>query len=140
MIGNPKWFNHRKYTGWGLTPNCWQGWAYIALIALPIFLINLLPIGGWIKTTIMFVWAIIFSIDFIDIMRKVKRDERDTLHEALAERNAMWFIITTLAVGAAFQAAQGIASQNVKIDPIILIALIGAVITKAITHLYLRNK
>lgn len=140
MIGNPKWFNQRKYTGWGLTPNCWQGWTYIAAIALPLFLIDLLPIDGWFKTTIMFVWAIIFSIDFIDIMRKVKRDERDTLHEALAERNAMWFIITALAVGVSFQAGQSFITNKPNVDPVILVALVGAVITKAITHFYLRNK
>jgi len=140
MIANPKWFNHRKYTGWGLSPNCWQGWAYIIVIALPLFLINSLPIDGWIKTTFMFIWAIIFAVDFIDLMRKVKRDERDTLHEALAERNAMWFMITALAIGISFQAGQSIVTNKPNIDPVILVALVGAVITKAITHFYLRDK
>jgi UDP-N-acetylmuramyl pentapeptide phosphotransferase/UDP-N-acetylglucosamine-1-phosphate transferase len=140
MIGNPKWFNPRKYTGWGLSPNCWQGWAYIAAIAAPIVLINLLPIDGQIKTIIMLIWAAIFAVDFIDIMRKIKRDERDIIHEALAERNAMWFMLTALVVGIAFQTGQSIVSQNQSVDPVIIIALVGAVITKAITNFYLRNK
>lgn len=140
MIGNPKWFNHRKYTGWGLTPNCWQGWAYIILVAAPLFLINLLPIEGWFKTTAMFAWGIIFAIDFIDIMRKVVRDERDTLHEAIAERNAMWFMLTALALGVAFESAQSAITGKPQVDPIIVIALVGAAITKSLTHLYLRNR
>lgn len=49
MIGNPKWFNPRKYTGWGLTPNCWQGWAYIFGFLLPIAIINSISINQSIK-------------------------------------------------------------------------------------------
>ena len=28
MIGNPKWFNLRKYGGWGITPKTKQGYIY----------------------------------------------------------------------------------------------------------------
>lgn len=140
MIGNPKWFNPRKYSGWGLTPNSWQGWAYIGLIALPLIFVNQLPINEQFKTGFFFVWGLFFAIDFIDIMRKIKRDERDKMHEALAERNAMWFMIAALVVGVAFQSGKSAITGNVEIDPIILIALFGAMITKAITHFYLRNK
>jgi len=27
MIGNPEWFQRRKYGGWGIFPKTWQGWA-----------------------------------------------------------------------------------------------------------------
>jgi hypothetical protein len=140
MIGNPKWFTTRKYTGWGLTPTCWQGWAYIAIVALPLIIINSIPIDDQLKTGILIGWSVLFSIDLIDIFIKIKRDERDSLHEAIAERNAMWFMITALAFGVALQAATSIASQQFKVDPVILIALIGAVIIKAATNFYLRNK
>jgi hypothetical protein len=140
MIGNPKWFNQRKYTGWGLTPNSWKGWAYIGLIALPLIFVNQLPINEQFKTGFLLVWGLFFAIDFIDIMRQVKRDERDKIHEAVAERNAMWFMITALAIGVAFQSGKSVITGKVDVDPVILVALVGATITKAITHFYLRNK
>lgn len=140
MIGNPKWFSQRKYSGWGLTPNSWQGWAYIGFIALPLIFVDQLPINEQFKTVFLFIWGLVFVVDFIDIMRKIKRDERDKIHEAIAERNAMWFMIAALVVGVAFQTARGIITNQTQIDPVILIALFGAMITKAITHFYLRNK
>jgi hypothetical protein len=140
MIGKKEWFTTRKYTGWGLTPTCWQGWAYIAAIAAPMVVLQYLTIEDNIKTGLMMVWAIIFSIDVIDLMIKIKRDERDTIHEALAERNAMWFMIAALVTGLAYQAASGVIKQSINIDPVIMIALLGATVVKAITHWTLRNK
>lgn len=140
MIGNPKWFNQRKYTGWGLTPNCWQGWLYIAIAVTPLIILSNLSLPDTLSPILMGVWAILFIVDFIDIFRKIKKDERDTVHEAIAERNAMWFMIIALAVGVAFQVGQSVVAQKQEVDPVILIALIGAVVTKAITHFYLRNK
>lgn len=140
MIGNPKWFNQRKYSGWGLIPNCWQGWAYVAIAFLPFIILSNLSLPGMLSPILMTVWGLIAGIDFIDIFRKIKKDERDLAHEAIAERNAMWFMIAALGFGIAFQAGQSVVQNNNQVDPIILIALIGAVITKAITHFYLRDK
>lgn len=135
MIAKSSWFSPRKYGGWGLTPNCWQGYTYIGVqVALLVFIGNLKLPGYW-TTGLMLVFGIIFSIDLIDIMLHLKKDERDVLHEALAERNAMWVMILVLVIGVAFQASSGQAP-----DPIIIIALVGATITKAITHWYLRDK
>jgi UDP-N-acetylmuramyl pentapeptide phosphotransferase/UDP-N-acetylglucosamine-1-phosphate transferase len=140
MIGNPKWFSQRKYSGWGLTPNCWQGWLYIGVAILPFIILSKLNLPGILSPKLMTVFGLIFAIDFIDIFRKIKKDERDLAHEAIAERNAMWVMITALCVGIAFQAGQSIVTQKPNIDPVILVALIGATITKAITYFYLRNK
>ncbi|HBP51445.1 MAG: hypothetical protein US68_C0003G0010 [Candidatus Shapirobacteria bacterium GW2011_GWE1_38_10] len=140
MIANPKWFSPRKYSGWGLTPNCWQGWAYIALIALPIIVISNLSLPASWSTIFIFIWATIFSLDFIHIFINMKKDERDIAHEAIAERNAMWFIVTALALGIAYQASISVVKNSYQVDPVILIALIGATIVKAITNFYLRNK
>jgi len=135
MIAKASWFSQRKFGGWGLSPNCWQGWAYIALIALPIILIQYLNLPGFTGTALMLAWSLFFSIDFLMVFFHIKKDERDILHEALAERNAMWFMIMALIVGVAYQTA----SSGV-VDPVILVALIGAMIVKAITHFYLRNR
>ena len=140
MIGNPKWFSIRKYGGWGVTPNCPQGWLYIAVVAIPLVVLQSISIPESLKSGLMMVWAVIFSIDLIDIMVRMKKDERETIHEAIAERNAMWFIIAALVAGIAYQTASGIIKQANEVDPVIVIALAGATIVKAITHLYLRNK
>src|SRR4030042_3462308 len=102
MIGKSSWFNPRKYGGWGLTPNCWQGWAFLALVALPIIFVSNLHLPGFWSTGLILAWSLFFAIDFVDIVLHLKKDEREILHEALAERNAMWFMILILAVGVAY--------------------------------------
>lgn len=140
MIGNPKWFNPRKYTGWGLTPNCWQGWAYIFGFLLPIAIINSISINQSIKNIFTFVWTGLFLIDFVHLMSQIKRDERDRLHEALSDRNALWFMLTVLAVGMIYQAANKITFNTNNIDPVILIALLGGTLVKAVSQFYFRDK
>jgi hypothetical protein len=140
MIANPNWFSMRKYGGWGLTPNCWQGWLYIGLCILPFIILNQLTLPENLKTFLLVIYGSIFAIDFLTIIFRLKKDERETLHEALAERNAMWFMITALSIGIIYQSAISITKQSQAIDPIIIIALLGATITKALTHLYLKDK
>lgn len=140
MIGNPKWFNPRKYTGWGLTPNCWQGWAYIFGFLLPIAIINSISINQSIKNIFTFVWTGLLLIDFVHLMSQIKRDERDRLHEALSDRNALWFMLTVLAVGMIYQAANKITFNTNNIDPVILIALLGGTLVKAVSQFYFRDK
>lgn len=140
MIANPKWFSPRKYGGWGLTPNCWQGWAYIGLIAIPLFIINQLNLPGFWGVGVMLGWSLIFTVDLISVMSRLKKDEREVLHEALAERNAMWFMVSALGIGIAFQVASGIIKNTNEIDPVILVALFGALAVKGLTHWYLRDK
>ena len=45
----------------------------------------------------------IIIIDFVDIARKIKQDERESLHEAIAERNVAWFITLILCIGIVYQ-------------------------------------
>src|SRR3989344_3475445 len=114
MIGKPNWFVRRKYGGWGLFPATWQGWVYLV-----IFLVA----------------------DTIDIMIRIKKDERETLHEALAERNALWVIIFILAAGIAYQAAQSAILKGVPyVDPVIIIAIVAGLIAKAATNIYLDKR
>jgi len=141
MFGNAKWFSMRKYGGWGLTPNCWQGWIYLAIIIIPFTILSTLKLPGMTATYLQFVWGGIFALDFIFMITKIKKDERETIHEAIAERNAMWFVIIALVIGLAYQVSVGAVKQDMtNIDPIILIALMGAVLIKAATHIYLRDK
>jgi cobalamin synthase len=131
MIGNPKWFNVRKYTGWGLCPNCWQGWLYIGSFIAPLAIINLTSLDQNIKNILTIIWAGLFLFDVIHIMSQIKKDERERLHEAIADRNALWFMIFVLLIGAFIKQI---------FDPIFFIAILGAMVIKAATHFYLRDK
>jgi cobalamin synthase len=131
MIGNPKWFSPRKYTGWGITPNCWQGWLYIVCFITPVVIISSLPLDQNIKTIFTSVWTALLLIDVLHIMTQIKKDERERLHEAIADRNALWFMIFGLLV-------YFFVKQN--FDPLLLVALLGATLIRALTQIYLRDK
>lgn len=140
MLAKSQWFAPRKYGGWGLTPRTWQGWIYILIVAAPLALIPSLPIAeGW-KTPLMLGWGAVIAIDVLGIMYRMKKDERETMHEAIAERNAMWFMVTALGVGIAYQAATSAIKGINEVDPIIVIALLGATAVKGLTHWHLRDK
>ena len=131
MIGNAKWFNIRKYTGWGLTPNCWQGWAYIFAFIVPIAIISNLNIDPNYKNIFSFLIVSILLVDTLHIMSQIKKDERERLHEAIADRNALWFLLFALIAWAFIKQIM---------DPIFIAILIGATVIKAGTQFYLRDK
>ena len=131
MIGNPKWFNLRKYSGWGLTPNCPQGWAYIFAFIIPITIVSSLNIDQSLKNTINFIITGIILADVLHIMTQIKRDERERLHEAIADRNALWFLLFGLIAWAFI--------NQIK-DPVLIGILLGATAVKAATQIYLRDK
>jgi hypothetical protein len=146
MIGKPKWFQRRKYSGWGLTPKTWQGWAYIAAIIVICILIQYIPLGGLttdenqVRIIATLIVAAIFALDIIHIMARMPNDERDRIHEAIAERNSLWVILIVLAAGIGWQAAVSAITSNVQIDPVIIAALIFGTFAKAITNIYLDKK
>lgn len=140
MIGNPKWFGRRKYTGWGLTPATWQGWAYIGVSIVTFIIINHLPIEVVTQRLLVFVWAGILGVDILDMMIRLRKDEREKIHEALAERNAAWIMILALSLGFGYQVITSSLAGKGQYDPVILIALFLGVIAKAATNWYLRNK
>lgn len=140
MIGKSNWFKSRKYTGWGLTPVTWQGWLYILGFILPIAILNSVLINQNIKNIFTIIWTGLLLIDVTHIMFQIKKDERESLHEAISDRNALWFMLTVLVVGIIYQATSQITAKNIAVDPIVVIALLGATIVKAATHFYLRDK
>ena len=142
MIGNPNWFSRRKYTGWGFTPRTWQGWAYIIVMILPVvFIATMDTVNAW-ALAFLIVWAIVFAADFVHIAIHLPKDERERIHEAIAERNALWAMLIVLVVAVGYQAAASIATHTAtpEVDPFILAALAAAVIAKAVSNLYLNRK
>ncbi len=141
MLGKPSWFARRKYTGWGFTPKTWQGWVYFLVIIAPIVFLSQYQSFGTAGMIFMIIWAIIFCLDFIHIIINLKLDERERIHEAIAERNALWVIVIVLGVGVAFQAAASVAAHTIySVDPFILIALGTGIIAKIISNIYLDLK
>ena len=53
--------------------------------------------------------------------RKIKKDEREIEHEALAERNASWFMVITLGAGIIYQTVLSITQGHLAIDPFIIV-------------------
>ena len=131
MIGNPKWFNIRKYTGWGLTPNCWQGWLYVIIFIIPIAIVDSINLDSNFKSVFIGAWTILLLIDVFHMMTQIKKDERERIHEAIADRNALWFMILVLIIYAFIKQS---------LDPVFLVALIGAAVVKTVTQIYLRDK
>ena len=141
MIGKPHWFKRRKYGGWGVFPKTWQGWVYIGVIIAPFFLIQYLPFGGDnMRTVLLFIWAAVLCIDFVHIFMSMPKDEREVIHEAFAERNAVWAMVAILAAGVAYQLASGAVANKIYVDPVIIVALVGGVLAKAATNIYLDRK
>ncbi len=62
MLGKPEWFERRKYSGWGLTPKTWQGWAYIALMALPVLVMPVIPASAQWATYLIYAWLLIAAL------------------------------------------------------------------------------
>lgn len=141
MLGKPEWFKRRKYGGWGLVPKTWQGGVYIAVFLIPFLVFQLLPFwSNKTRTIVTVVWLILLLIDTTDIMIRMKKDERERIHEAIADRNAAWFMVLALAIGFVIETVINGMNQKVYISPTIVVALLGGVIVKAVSNLYLEKK
>ena len=141
MIGKAEWFKIRKFGGWGITPATKEGWWYIAGITVPIVIFQSLP--WWseeIRMVVMLIWVGIILIDVLEIMVRLKKDEREKLHEAVAERNAAWWMIAVITVGLIDSSVKKAMEGEIYFDPILVMALLGAAVIKSLTHWYLRDK
>lgn len=141
MIGKPAWFARRKYGGWGLMPKTWQGWVYLAAVIIPFAVFNALPFWST-KTRIIVTicWAAFLLVDVTHIMIKMPKDERDRLHEAIAERNALWAMILVLVLAVGYQAAKSAVTKTMQVDYFIIAAVFVALIVKGISNIYLDRK
>ncbi len=140
MIGKPHWFKRRKYAGWGVYPATWQGWVYLGLAMGLMAITQVLPFDEAVKIASTFILAMILVLDVLDIMRKMPMDERERIHEAIAERNALWVIIVALAAGTVYQSYISAAAKSFQVDPVIILALVAGLFAKAFTNIYLDKK
>lgn len=135
FIAKPEWFSRRKYLGWGVGIKSWQGGVYIAvmigLLILSSALVNLtnnysLYIGAGI--------FLFFIMDIFYVMFHLKNDEREKIHEAIAERNAVWGMMTILIAGILFEGIHYGLQEKIHVNPFIAGALIVGIIIKSITN------
>jgi hypothetical protein len=143
MFGKPEWFTRRKYLGWGIMPKTWQGWAYIAVFLAPVVVEKyVLHLSASAEQTFLLVWIVIFLADVFDIMMHLKHDERDRIHEAFAERNALWAVMLSLVVGILYRASVAVFIPSVTqpVDPVIIVALFAGLAAKGATNIYLDRK
>jgi hypothetical protein len=135
IIAKPEWFTIRKYTGWGVGIRTWQGAVYIAgmCITLPILLL----LFSWSTEAMIIVtgiWASFLLVDMVDVLWKMKKDEREVMHEAIAERNAAWGMMLVLVIGLLVELLYYSLQQKIYFDPVIVIALAVGVIVKSVTN------
>ena len=141
MIGKAKWFQRRKYSGWGVTPKTWQGWVYIAVIMIPFVVFQALPFWD-IKTRMIFTgaWLLFLVLDVTHIMVTLKRDEREYKIEAISERNAAWAMIFVMIIGILYQTITSALNQEIIVDWFLVAALFGGLIAKSISNFLLERR
>lgn len=141
MIARPEWFTRRKYGGWGVTPKTWQAWVYMAVTLVVLILIVALPF--WDDQQRMIVtgaWVAFLMLDIIPVMVKLNRDEREYKNEAVAERNAAWFMSTVLVIGVLVELMISALNKEILVDWFLVIALIGGLIVKSVSNYMLDKK
>ncbi|MEM4525685.1 MAG: hypothetical protein QXH54_04905 [Methanothermobacter sp.] len=140
IVARPEWFGIRKYSGWGVSIKTWQGAVYIAGVISFLVLIQLTPLNTEQRTIITVAWLIFVFIDLFDVMWKVKKDEREYLHEAAAERNAAWAMMTILVIGILTELLYNAMQKRVYVDPFMVTALIVGAIVKSINYYKLERE
>jgi uncharacterized membrane protein YhaH (DUF805 family) len=141
VIAQPGWFNRRKYGGWGITPKTWQGTVYLLIVLIPFAIFQVLPFWSiQTRSIITGIWILFLIVDISDVMIRMKRDERERIHEAIAERNALWIMMMVLVMGTLYQIMTSALNQTIKIDWFIVAALFAGLIVKSISNIYLNKR
>jgi hypothetical protein len=141
MLGKADWFQKRKYGGWGIAPKTWQGWVYILTFIAILLIFQLLPFWNDFQRFVFTgVWLLILSVDVIQIMIHLKKDELEKIQEAAAERNASWAMAFVLTIGILYQLISSGLQEKIELDPFLALALAGGLIAKSISYWKLEKK
>lgn len=141
MLGKSKWFKRRKYGGWGITPQTWQGWVYIIIIIVPFAIFQSLPY--WSNEIRMYVtggWILFLLLDVTHIMFTLDKDEREEKIESMSERNAAWFMVLILLIGTLYRIIKSGLVEKVEVDWFVLTALFGGALVKTLSNIYYERK
>jgi hypothetical protein len=141
MIAQPEWFNLRKYGGWGVTPRNWQGWAYtLAIIVVLVIFLAIPDLDSQVRTAGTVFWLVFVALDLLPIMVTIKKDEREYKNEAIAERNASWFMVLVLVIGILYALVTSGLNHELSINGFMVLALFGGAIVKGVSHYRMDKK
>jgi hypothetical protein len=141
IVAKPEWFGRRKYTGWGLSIKTWQGGVYLAGMFLLLIGLQLIPnLTTEIRLVITGSWLAFLLVDLLDVMWNLKKDEREYIHEAVAERNAAWGMLTVISIGIFIELIYNAFQQRIYVDPFLIAALVIGVVIKSITNYKLERE
>lgn len=141
MLAKSGWFQKRKYTGWGVNPRTWQGWAYVAGFIFVVTTIQSLSFLSVVTKNILSAVLIsFFLVDTMQVMAAFGSDELEQKNESIAERNAAWAMVVILAIGIIYQVISSEAKNINQVDPFLLAVLIAGFVVKAISYLILEKK
>lgn len=140
MIAQATWFTRRKYTGWGVSPNTWQGFLYIVAIAGIATGIQMLPVTESTKIISTGVLVAFICIDVLQVMAKLKLDELEQKMEAIAERNAAWAMVASTVLTVLYVSTVGKEMKGIDLVPVIILPIITGVIVKGITNYILEKR
>jgi predicted Co/Zn/Cd cation transporter (cation efflux family) len=140
MIARPEWFTRRKYGGWGVTPKTWQAWVYMAVTLGVLIVIVALPFWDDQQRMIVTgVWLAFLMLDIVPVMVTLNRDEREYKNEAIAERNAAWFMSAVLVLGVLVELMISALNKEILVDWFLVVALFGGVVVKSVSN-YMLDK
>jgi voltage-gated potassium channel Kch len=141
MIAKPEWFNQRKYCGWGITPRSWQGWIYTLGIFVPLVIFLSLPdLDSQVRTAGTVLWVAFVALDLLPIMVTMKMDEREYKNEAIAERNASWFMVLVLVIGILYALVMSGLNHELSINWFMVLALFGGAVVKGVSNYQMDKK
>lgn len=141
MIAKPEWFSTRKYSGWGVTPRSWQGWAYtIAIIVALLIFVTIPDLDEQVRTAGTVLWMAFVVLDILPIMVTIKKDEREYKNEAIAERNAAWFMVLVLVIGIVYELVISSLNHELSINWFLVLALLGGAVVKGVSNYSMDKK
>ncbi|HOX36157.1 MAG TPA: hypothetical protein P5217_09505 [Methanoregulaceae archaeon] len=141
MIAKPEWFEQRKYSGWGVTPRSWQGWAYtLAVLVLLVIFLSIPDLDSQVRTAGTVLWVAFVVLDILPVMVAAKKDEREYKNEAIAERNASWFMVMVLVIGILYELIISGLSHELSINWFMVLALFGGAIVKGVSNYRMDQK
>lgn len=138
----PEWFRRRKYSGWGITPITWQGWLTVIVLVAPIAYFASKIKGGapllGMAVAFFILYFIAFMFFIFGLMSRIKTDERNRSHEAIADRNALWALIMIIAIGLVLEGVLPLWVRSLsQVNPFIVGGIVVAWLVKVISMYWL---
>jgi hypothetical protein len=141
MLAKKEWFKRRKYGGWGVVPRTRNGWVYVLGMIAVAALVSVLPgLTDDIRFWLVLGWTVFVLLDIGPLMVTLPKDERERLHEALAERNAAWAMVAVLVIWLFYEILQAkMLGREAIVHPALIIALLAGAAAKSVTNWRLRK-